>query len=106
MARFLSEEFEPAADDDEYIGAILDVLLDSLEPNPRDRPSASELLSYSIFSLVEEDQDEQSDETPTVSSSPIFPPTPPSSWDPLDEPKTHMPFNEEVLNKNDASSIS
>ena len=68
MASFLSMEFE-TVEDDEYIAAILDVLLDTLEPSPPDRPSASELLSYTIFSLIEEDQDERNDDTPTISDS-------------------------------------
>ncbi|KAK3942684.1 kinase-like domain-containing protein [Diplogelasinospora grovesii] len=49
MAGILSKKLR-AAEDDEDIAVLLDVLLDTLEPYPPDRPSASDLLSHSIFS--------------------------------------------------------
>jgi len=44
-------------DDEEYTSAILEVLLDTLEPNPSDRPTAKDLLSYRLFSLIEDERD-------------------------------------------------
>ena len=44
-------------DDEEYTSAILEVLFDTLEPNPFDRPTAKDLLSYRLFSLIEDEQD-------------------------------------------------
>ena len=35
------------------MNAVLELILDTLEPDPKDRPSARELLEYPIFSLPE-----------------------------------------------------
>jgi hypothetical protein len=45
-----------------YGRAILEVLLDTLEPNPEDRPSATTLLSNSIFSILVEVGDDPGDD--------------------------------------------
>jgi hypothetical protein len=59
LARLLSCKIQqPVGDDDKYTGPILDFLLATLEPVSSDRPSASELLSHSIFQ-IKDDQGEQ-----------------------------------------------
>jgi len=58
MTNFLAERFGQATvDNEEYTSAILEVLFDTLEPNPFDRPTAKDLLSYRLFSLIEDEQD-------------------------------------------------
>jgi hypothetical protein len=62
IAAFLARRFGQAImDDEECTGAMLEVLLDCLGPNPSDRPTAKDLLSYHLFSLIEDETDKPND---------------------------------------------
>lgn len=66
----LLEEFNLT---DEESGAILDMLLGTLEPSPSDRPTAKALLSSPIFSWLEEDGAEADGAVPEFSDSTVNP---------------------------------
>ncbi|KAK3366680.1 hypothetical protein B0T24DRAFT_596592 [Lasiosphaeria ovina] len=64
ITNFLAKRFGQAAVvDEEYTGAIMEVLLDTFEPNSSDRPTAKDFLSYHLFSLIEDERDEPDDDT-------------------------------------------
>ncbi|KAF2105293.1 kinase-like domain-containing protein [Lophiotrema nucula] len=70
LTSFLARKFgQSAVDDEEYTGAILDVLLNTLEPTPSDRPTAGDLLSYSIFSLIKDVEASPDNNAQAVSDS-------------------------------------